>query len=121
MTNMDTVDLAFLGLICCVIAVGFLFRERRIVRLAVVIILACIGCGSASLLSMGPPRSLFDPDRLHTGEPREEFHQGVREAAKHSQLLAPYVMISTVGLALMGIVGQRRVQTGAEPDSAGNR
>lgn len=121
MIGMDTADFAFLGLICCVVAIGLLFRERRIVRLAVVIFLACVGCGSALLLSMGPPRSLFDPDRPHTGEPREEFHQGVREATKHSQLLAPYVMISTVGLVLMAIVGQRRVRAGSEPASGGNR
>jgi hypothetical protein len=111
---MNSFDLGFLGLLCCLIGAGFLFRNRTPVRFAVVGILFCVCFGSAMLLSMGPPRSLFDTARPHAGEPREEFYQGVREGSEHSQLLAPYLMLSSVGLALMAAVGQGRGRKIAE-------
>lgn len=118
---LDSFDLGLLGALCCVIGVGYLFREKRTVCFVVVGILFCVGFGSGILLSMGPPRSLFDTVRRHTGTPREEFYQGVREGGRLSQLVAPYVILSTAGLALMGVIGYKRGRNIAEQGAGADR
>lgn len=110
---MDVFDIAVLGMICCLIGVGFLFRNLSGVRLAVLIILFGINFGCGVILFSGPPRSLFDPAHRHTEEPRQEFLQGVAQGSRAAALLSPYIMVSSVGLLLVGLMGHRNAEAGS--------
>ena len=105
---MDTLDIILLGVLCCLIGVGFLFRQRKVVRLLVVFILFCISFGSVmSLASFGPRLSISQHER-QGGQSSKDFVEGVSFATKIAGLHYPYILLSTVGLALMAVLGQKK-------------
>ena len=68
---MDTFGIILLGVLCCIIAAGFLFRQQRVVRLVVVFILFCISFGSVmSLSTFGPRLAVSQHERQGGSLPR---------------------------------------------------
>ncbi|MBI3417149.1 MAG: hypothetical protein HY043_17805 [Verrucomicrobia bacterium] len=105
---MDTIDIILLGGLCCVISAGCLFRKQRIVRLLVVFILFCISFGSVMSLSTFGPRLAIGQHDRQSGQSSKEFVEGVSLATKIAGLYYPYVLLSTVGLALMAVLSQKK-------------
>ena len=105
---MNTLDIILLGLICCLIDAGVLFRQKKIVRLVVVFILFCISFGSVMSLSTFGPRLTVSQHERHGGQSSKEFAEGVLSATKIAGLYYPYVLVSTVGLALMAVLNRRK-------------
>jgi hypothetical protein len=110
---MDTLDIILLGVLSCLIGAGFLFRQRRIVRLVVVFILFCVSFGSIFSLATFGPRLAISQHERQGGHPSEEFVRGVSSATKTAGLFYPYVLLSTVGLALIAVSNQKRGREGA--------
>jgi hypothetical protein len=105
---MDTFDIVFLGILCCLIGAGYLFRQHRAVRLVVVFILFCISFGSVMSLATIAPRSAISQHEREGGQASKDFVEGVSSATKLSGLYYPYVALSTVGLALMAMLSQKK-------------
>jgi hypothetical protein len=105
---MDTLDIILLGLLCCIIGAGFLFRQQRIIRLVVVFILFCISFGSVMSLSTFGPRLAVSQHERQGGQSSKDFAEGVSSATKIAALYHPYILLSTVGLALMAVLSQMK-------------
>ena len=105
---MDTLDIILLGALCCLIGTGFLFRQKRIVRLVVVFILFCISFGSVMSLSTFGPRLAVSQHEQQDGQSSKDFVEGVSSTAKIGSHYYPYVLLSTIGLALMAVLSQKK-------------
>lgn len=105
---MDTFDIILLGVLCCFICAGFLFRQLRIVQLFVVFILFCISFGSVMSLSTFGPRMAVSQYERQGGQASKDFLEGVSSAAKIAGHYYPYVLLSTAGLALMALLSRKK-------------
>jgi hypothetical protein len=105
---MNTLDIVLLGGLCCLIAVGFLFRQHRAVRLLVIAILFCISFGSIMTLSTFGGRLAVAQHERTDGQASKEFVEGVVSVVKIDGMYFPYVLLSTVGLGLLAITSQKR-------------
>ena len=103
---MDTLDIVFLGILCCIIGAGYLFRQHKAARVFVVAILFCVSFGSVLSIATFGPRSAIKQHEREVGLSSKEFVEGVSSASKVAGLCYPYVALSIIGLALMAMLGE---------------
>jgi hypothetical protein len=112
---MDTFDFIGLGLLCGMIGVGWLCRHRRVIRLAVVIILLGISGGAVITLATFGPRSAISQHE-QAGQPvSKDFIEGAASATRFASSFYPYVLLATVGLALMAVSCREKCRNDGNP------
>jgi hypothetical protein len=113
---MDIFDITLLASLCCLIGVAVLFRHRKPVRIVVVVLLLLTTCFSILALDGFSPRLAVSLHEREGGKWSEDFRDGVLSATRVSRPYYPYILVSSMGLALIAIIGPKRKLDDTKPD-----
>ena len=110
---MDILDIVFLALLCCLIVFAIRLRHRRAIRLVAAAGLALTTCFCIFSLDAFCPRLAVSLREHDTGRLSDDFREGVLAVTRVSRPCYPYILISSIGLALLaGLGGGRKKDDG---------
>jgi hypothetical protein len=106
--DLGNLDILLLGALTCLIGVAVLSKQRKAIQIGVALILLFTAGFSVLTLDAFAPRLAVSQHERTGGKWSEDFRDGVVAVTRVSRPYHPYIVISSIGLAVIAILGQKR-------------